>query len=837
MKTIAYSRSARGFSLLEVLVAIVILSVGLLALASLQLTLIRASNDTKAQTTAMSLAKEKIETLGAYEIMGGATACYSPAAAAVSGQKSCYRQITTQNSPVETINGVGGINYRRATTVARYVYKTASPAGFVTGGFTNIDLDTAVKAGCPTCLPGKEFKRVAVTVTWVDAGGVTGNVQVEDVIPGLSPADSLAVSSIDELTSPRKPTVIINNPASDPGVIPISLGDGTDTAATNPRPVIVSQGNDAQTVEVRYDIYTYAALSGDTATAQSRVELTHIGCRCTYGTGTTTAFRPTYWNGFEFKAPVTATGIPVSVPASGSSNQSDKCTACCRDHHDTDTSVAPLFDPRRTDHDHYDKADLTTAVTVGVGNSYDEACRLIRVDGIFRTAAEPYIDSFGMVPTANFVTSTGTQAIEGAVPGDSMEDAYESYVIAYLEGRFVDSTDYNTLLDDTTITGYSTLNTPANGSIDSTTDPQYLNARGLLIEYMNADAIAAVASAKAACVAADPDCTDAQLRTAVLKRLLFTSVNATELSEWTESDVSVVDVTYLEDFDDLSATLNVTMPVSGRVDHSGGTDGESSIVSAIFQRSSAGQAQTGKVFPDTELVNNMHTDTQNFVVGSGGSGSCPGGENTTLSISGGTAFLNAVTTDGGNPMQVDFGATEESCSPTTSSVTPFTCTTNTDICLGIDQPFRVSNYNRTNFVDPTLLQNACTQSGTGHATDTLPTGNGMPYRLVFGITSATAAGSTVTTPVVTNDGELSEVSTFTVSPLNVDQDVVLEFSAVSYRCPSNWAAYINNSGSEASPLPDNSGPDSLCTSGGTKVPKWDTVNPFITCPTGFAPFN
>ena len=93
------SRGARGFSLIEVLIAVVILSFGLLALASLQMALVRASTEAKAQSQAVALGKEKLEDLRTYTGLAGYTALASDAVG---------------DSP-----SIGNVTYGRTWTVTR----------------------------------------------------------------------------------------------------------------------------------------------------------------------------------------------------------------------------------------------------------------------------------------------------------------------------------------------------------------------------------------------------------------------------------------------------------------------------------------------------------------------------------------------------------------------------------------------------------------------------------------------------------------------------------------------------------------------------------------------
>ncbi len=816
-------RPVRGFSLIEVLIAVVVLSVGLLALASLQMNLIRSSADAKAQSVAMALAKERLEQLLSFQATGGAdSTCISPAAGT---SNTCYRAITT----VSDTPTVGGVAYTRTATVTRYVYdKSSGAAGFKSVG--NAALDSTLLTSPVTYLVGKEFKKIVMTVTWTDAAGSSANVvTVEDAIGAINPADSAAVSKSSRGATPRKAQAIITNPASVAGVIPIAIGNGTDTAATNPRPIIVSQGNSSTAVETRFDIYSYVPVDSNSAQVQQRIETAVVGCKCT-STGTAhSANRPTYWDGYQYTIPTTAANIPVSAPVTGNSvTQSSQCTICCRDHFDPSGVAGEKFDPRRTTHNHYLATDLATIVTAG---TYNESCRLIRVNGIFRVASEPYNDHYGLLGTVGLMSSTATTTVANAVPGTgsgSVSSLYQAYVLNYLKARFVDITAYNTPLDPTTVTGYSAIQVPTTASINGSTTPQYLHSRGLVIDNLSTETIAALTQVKADCIVTS--CTAAELQTAILKLLPFTSINTTELAKWTTTNSAKIGVSLLQDF---AESINQSLPVSGRATYNSGASADTVTANTTIQGGSAGLALSPDIFPATAYSGSFYskTDAQPFVIGSGGVvGSNPGGETFSLVLTGSDFLANVLV---GNPAQVYFESpTYKSCTPNASTMTPYTCITDTNFALGGSTPIKIGNYNRSG---SKTVQNSCTRPNpNSNADDT----TAMPFAITFDVASATVDGTAVTLGTVTNNnipGISGEYTEMTANPVNVNSTVTVNFSAKTYLCPSNWDSFLDSSGDDGTMSPDNGNSSVLCTgNGGNKAPAWNTTS-YKACWSGFAP--
>src|SRR3546814_623550 len=184
-----------GFSLIEVLVSVVVMSFGLLSLAALQSTLFKSGAESRAQSVALSMASAKLEYFDGYR------------------DRTEFQGFTDGNDSAVIVDGV---SYTRSWTVDRYAYPV--PTAIVpTPSFALLTDDTGVT---PTgYVTNNEFKRIQVKVAWTDATGASQEVALESAIAALSPQDTAKVAKVSSTGGPRGPEVIITNPANAAGVI------------------------------------------------------------------------------------------------------------------------------------------------------------------------------------------------------------------------------------------------------------------------------------------------------------------------------------------------------------------------------------------------------------------------------------------------------------------------------------------------------------------------------------------------------------------------------------------------------------------------------------------
>jgi len=389
-------RRSSGFSLIEAMVAIIILSVGLLALAVLQARLMRSSADGKMQSAALAMAKAEIERQRTFR------------------NAASWRNDIV-DAPAATVNlSIGGQDFAftRSTVVDRFRWNPDAPVP----GFEPVE-DAVELNGQP------DFKRVEVAVTWANESGETRRVTLSDVLGSIMPADSASLVAKPN-SSRTNPLVRIFAPSAE-GIIPIAIGSGIASASSNPKPVQFDDAGGATLT--RFNVQNYLS-DGGNPLLQRRLEFAYASCKCTLNTATSTAtnpaYEPTVWTGERYTAPRPIVGRVVSQAINQVNDQldvnrfDDLCTSCCRDHQDdaasvterptrnVDPSLQPRYkvDPFRAaaeyvsgTHKHYVNASPTqflTPLSVAASrDEYFEACRLVRVDGINRVSVDSRLEN------------------------------------------------------------------------------------------------------------------------------------------------------------------------------------------------------------------------------------------------------------------------------------------------------------------------------------------------------------------------------------------------------------------------------------------------------------
>lgn len=744
--------SIRGFTLIEILIAVVILATGLLALTALQGRLAQTSAEAKTRSRVATMLSARMDELrvGQYG---------NPDLDVVTGTGSKVTNFTCASAApdwlctTQTESSVTGLGVRQQ--VDRYT-------SAVSAGSFSISGTPADSVSIP------EFKRITLLATWTDATGGGRRLSVTSDVSPLSIGSDKFITEHDPGTGGGKAIVRQDSPET-AGVIPIALGDGNSTAASNPKPELTGDGESITATS--FNILTYVP-GGTSAVIQKRFENEVIKCKCQYGAAGNSfsnlgaiyqkAEWPAVWTGsrYDVYVPSAATNAPGTTFISGQASgvtQSDLCTECCRDHHDTAATGVAKFDPERSVGVSKYDANLAEVTNVNSG-SYVDACRVIRVDGFWRVASDMYARQMGLLETE---TVSSVQAKTG-LPTTAATSAYETFVKDYLDaytgGTGTAPSGAQAMFDATGLNAPATvtINTPSN------TDYRYLHDRGLYVDYLEADARTVVADAITNCA------TGVAIADCVLPVLPFTTINLTEIAKWTASAPSILTIN--------SGNLLATDPSQPSGSRTIGIANGPSDSTAEMRLSNSGVAvQSTFTFNGVDTADNtdVYTDSQAFQVGSGtGSGT---GQSFTVRVSGG----------GPNPY-VYYTVSADTGECFKPSGTDHSCATNST--LGVGGSVRVSNYNPETTTDVSMttvlasVSNQCTYGGNP-VTVEIPNGNGPNTKIAtpilrnYSATSVAIAGVPALTIGYTNDlsNQANEylTATFLAIPSGSRVDVTL----------------------------------------------------------------
>lgn len=595
-----------GFSLLEVLVAIVVFAVGLLAIASLQGSLMQSGSDAKARTVASSLAEEQVEEIRSFI------------------DENDFAAVSSDTTP-ESI-AEGGVQFERTYTVGDYHYPQA-------GGSLTAGTDAAGEA---------DAKLITVIVAWCDAEAGSGcnaadlttdpnTVVVEDIV-GRSASPVGSAKALSELTMSTPPNVPYD-PGEAPEVVSIDLGDGKKRESPEPT-INTKRAHDSQSSEfeentvTRLETITFTPPPSGTEDAGTvrRQEFLSVNCTCekqsTPADPADYGRTPYYWNGTDYVGGEKV-AKPVGMSTLGNSANTFvavMCSDCCRDHHDvpnenimydhdsdTDTlDILSRFDPFWKDsegnlsqHTHYNVNNQDQLIDANnAGDEYLEACRFVRVDGDLVVANNFRMESLQALPantcddfsrTNKDASCTGTLT---NVSSDWLSD-YRQYVAdfvtEYVEQVQADNT-YPSTSPQLTDGEDGLPSLPTTDTVPNSGEARELVSRAIYIDFLTPDLLNRVACRQGggSNCSSDDDSGDP-----VLPIMPFYEVNVQLQANWAVSGGNLVGVT--------SFPVDPDGYNRGFVYPDDSTGSETLAIASIEQ-GNTGLTDTHHIVPDTQLI-------------------------------------------------------------------------------------------------------------------------------------------------------------------------------------------------------------------------------------------
>lgn len=554
-------KNQSGFGILEVMIAIVVLSVALLSLAGLHTLIMKSSGLAKSRAVAMSIAQEKLDDLRSFENLAGETGTatkvfgYDEIATNLGGNETS----AANDAPVLANSAVtvGNITYNRAWTVECFSYSAENTA--------------ATSGTCTTGATRPAFKRVTATITWIDPSepAVTQSIALQALISAVTPASSgLAGISGADFPAP----VVRYTPGAAPDIIKIDTGNGSYKEATKPQPDLSNQGANTLT---SFDEVTYNNVNVSTADTLVRDSFFTLNCLCEFA-GSGVGYKPTVYDAAEDKYIVGEKVTKEMTGVPSGNGQPDSCTICCRDHHDdtaptsgTHASFNEVYDPFRSatdytasgNHKHYYDTSNNNATLEAkaetTGQKYYEACKIVRVDGFLYVAQDWRMESMQVIPGLEL-----NQDAEITEYTTYVKDFVEDYILG------IGASYPQTTPTPTTSTAAFDFPSGTPYSMISGADQNFV-ARAIFMDYISPTQLNIL---KCKIDQSGTDCTGIPQDANYLAYVPFHEVNVTRLATWTavsntptDGTGSTIDTSNGNGFSDAITQQSDTTYVRGRV--------------------------------------------------------------------------------------------------------------------------------------------------------------------------------------------------------------------------------------------------------------------------------